>query len=201
MHRLQVPPPLLPSPGPWGSSQEGLAPGSADPGLHLRDGRGLGWRTADTPPLLKDTWPHAQSPRRHTVASHQAEGPYLVSQGNLAPGRTGGGGQPSGGSGAGARAGPRPPSWLSCPQGAGLSSLTWQQGRPDGGRECTAQSPPFPLTCSCSSSAGTCCKDSMVPLTRAGTKERRRGSFSPGRVRVMRSPVPPAVLRGWFWPH
>lgn len=124
------------------------------------------------------------------MASHQAERPHLVSQGNLAPRRTGGGGQPSRGSGAGARAGPRPPSWLSCPQGAGLSSLTWQQGRPDGGRECEAQSPPFPLTCSCRSSARTCCKDSMVPLTRASTKERWRGSFSPGRVGAMRRPVP-----------
>lgn len=57
---------LLRLPAPWGSpqvsNQEGLAPGSAGPGLHLRGGRGLGWRAADTPPLLKDTWPLPKAP-------------------------------------------------------------------------------------------------------------------------------------------
>ena len=50
---------------------------------------------------------------------------------------------------------------------------------------------PRPLTCSCSSSAGTCCRASMVPLTRAGTKARQRGSPSlPGRAGARGTPGP-----------
>lgn len=67
-----------------------------------------------------------------------------------------------------------------------LGVSSWEE---PGSVECDRPDPPpFPLTCSCSSKACTLLRDSMVPLTRAGTK----GKEGEGQPQVIWAEVGPS---------